>query len=59
MNEFLEKIEEFLKRTGMSATMLGINALKAPNFVFNLRKGQGCTIATMQKVLDFMANYKE
>lgn len=58
MSTFLEKIEDFLSRTGMSATMLGIYALNTPNFVFNLRKGKSCTVTTMQKVLDFMETYK-
>lgn len=57
MEKFLQRIEDFLARTGMSATMFGINALRTPSFVFNLRKGMGCTVATMQKVDDFMNNY--
>lgn len=57
MEEFLKKIENFLLTSGMSATALGIKALRAPMFVFKLRQGKGCTVATMQKVDDFMNNY--
>lgn len=57
MEEFLKKIENFLIESGLSATMLGVKALKAPMFVFKLRQGKGCTVATMQKVEDFMNNY--
>lgn len=41
MDEFLERIEFFLTQTGMSATTLGWQALKNPNFVFGLRNGRG------------------
>lgn len=57
MNEFLQKIEDFLKKTGMSATAFGIKTKKNPRFVHDLRKGAGCTLTTMDEVLEFMANY--
>lgn len=59
MNEFLKRIELFLKQSGMSATSLGIKALKNPRFVFDIRKGNGCTVKSMQKVDDFMLSYKK
>lgn len=49
MDEFLERIEFFLTQTGMSATTLGWQALKNPNFVFGLRNGRGCTVSSMKK----------
>ena len=59
MNEFLKRIELFLKQSGMSATSLGIKALKNPRFVFDIRKGNVCTVKSMQKVDDFMLSYKK
>ena len=59
MNEFLEKIEEFLNRTGMSATNLGTKAINSPAFVFDVRNGRQCLDSTKEKVLDFIENYKE
>ena len=50
MDEFLERIEFFLTQTGMSATTLGWQALKNPNFVFGLRNGRGCTVSTIKKI---------
>ena len=54
MDEFLERIEFFLTQTGMSATTLGWQALKNPNFVFGLRNGRVCTVSSMKKVDDFI-----
>jgi hypothetical protein len=59
MNEFLKKIEEFLNRTGMSATNLGIKAINSPTFVFDVRNGRQCLDSTKEKILDFIENYKE
>lgn len=57
MDEFLQRIEEFLTRTGMSATNFGLKSLKNPRFVFDLRKGSGCTLTTVDKVNAFMSAY--
>ena len=59
MDEFLERIEFFLTQTGMSATTLGWQALKNPNFVFGLRNGRGCTVSLMKKVDDFINSYNQ
>ena len=59
MNEFLEKIENFLASSGMSATNLGIKAMNNPTFVFDIRNGRQCLDSTKNKVLDFIKNYKE
>ena len=59
MDEFLERIEFFLTQTGMSATTLGWQALKNPNFVFGLRNGRGCTFSSMKKVDDFINSYNQ
>lgn len=59
MDEFLQRIEEFLTRTGMSATNFGLKCLKNPRFVFDLRKGASCTLATVDKVLDFIKQHDE
>lgn len=59
MDEFLERIEFFLTQTGMSATTLGWQALKNPNFVFGLRNGRGCTVSSMKKVDDFINSYNQ
>ena len=56
--DFLEFIEEFLQKTGMSATTLGIKAKNDPKFVFNLRDGTESREETQARVLDFINNYK-
>lgn len=56
--DFLEFIESFLEKTGMSATMLGIKAKNDPKFVFNLRDGTESREETQARVLDFINNYK-
>ena len=59
MDEFLERIEFFLTQTGMSATTLGWQALKNPNFVFGLRIGRVCTVSSLKKVDDFINSYNQ
>lgn len=52
--EFLQKIEDFLRKTGMSASAFGIKSKAEPNFVFTLRKGRECKEAIQEKVLKFI-----
>ena len=59
MNEFIKRIELFLKRTGMSATVFGLRATKNPNFVFRIRSGGQCLDSTKEKVLHFINNYRK
>ncbi|MDD4556237.1 MAG: hypothetical protein PHE89_02765 [Alphaproteobacteria bacterium] len=56
--EFLEKIKDFLTRTGMSPTTLGVKALREPNFVFTVYKGRECREETQTRVIDFMRDYE-
>lgn len=59
MNEFIKKIEDFLSKTKISATTLGLKTTKNPNFVFRIRSGAQCLDSTKEKVLKFINNYKE
>ena len=59
MNEFIRRIELFLKRTGMSPTVFGLKATKNPNFVFRIRSGGQCLDSTKDKVLKFINNYRK
>ncbi len=54
MEELLKEIENFIRKKKMTATSFGIKVTKNPLFVFNLRKGKGCTMATRDKVLNFI-----
>lgn len=55
---FLDHIEEFLQKTGMTPTALGQKACGDPRFVFDLRGGRECRRATRDKVANFMAAYR-
>lgn len=57
--EFLEKIENFLQNTGISATVFGIKAVKDSRLVFMLRDGRECREETQAKVLKFMNDFYE
>lgn len=57
-SEFLKSIERFLEEYRLTPTSFGMNAIKDPNFVFNLRNGRECREETQKKVLEFMENYK-
>jgi hypothetical protein len=51
---FLADVEAFLKASEMSDTAFGVEALKDPNFVTDLRKGRRPTLGVVDKVYDFM-----
>ncbi len=50
----LPEIEAFLKATGMSATAFGIEVLKDPPFVQQLRNGRDPKLSTAEKCREFM-----
>jgi len=52
---FLSDVEAFLSERRMDASLFGRNALKDPNFVFDLRKGRCPNLRTIQRVSEFMA----
>ena len=58
-DEFLKRVEGFLKSSGMLPTDFGKYALKNPSFVFRLRKGRSCSLKTAEKVLTFMEANKD
>ncbi|MBI1273006.1 MAG: hypothetical protein GC131_02840 [Alphaproteobacteria bacterium] len=55
--QFLAAVDLFLRRSGMSASMLGKCAVNDPGLVFQLRRGREPRRKTMQRVLDYMASY--
>ncbi len=57
--DFLEKIEEFLRKNKIAPTALGIASINNPGLVFDVRKGRECREAVQQRVLEFMAKYEE
>lgn len=56
--EFLEYIENFLKKNEMAKSTFGYEALKDPSFVDSLRKGRECLEKTQIKVMAFIENYQ-
>lgn len=54
LESFLTDVEAFLSERGMEASLFGRNALKDPNFVFDLRKGRCPNLRTIQRVRAFM-----
>jgi hypothetical protein len=57
-NDFLDQIERFLRLSGMSASAFGWEAVKDRLFVFDLRKGRECRMATRRKVITWIDNYR-
>lgn len=51
---FLADIEAFLKRSGMSATAFGRDALRDPNFVHDVRAGRMPNLGVVGRVQDFI-----
>lgn len=57
--KFLNEIEAFLERQGLSATAFGRLALKDPNFVGDLRAGRKPNLGVVERVQNFMAAQTE
>ncbi len=55
--EFLEKIEIFLKNTGVSASKLGVMVHRDPNIIFDWRRGRESKEFIRKKFLNFINNY--
>jgi hypothetical protein len=54
VNMLLTRIDTFLRRTRMSPTRLGREAVRDPNFVLNLRDGRQPRRATARRVVAFI-----
>jgi hypothetical protein len=57
--ELIDLIEDFMKKTGMSATTFGMKANKDPNLVFQIREGRGCGEEVQKRITDFIEGYDE
>ena len=55
---FLEQIEAFPTRSGISATAFGREALRDPSFVGDLRKGRSPNLKVAQRVSEFMRDWQ-
>jgi hypothetical protein len=54
--DLLIEVEKALKKTGMSPTRFGRDAVSDPSFVFDLREGKrDLRLSTVQRVRDFIA----
>jgi len=54
-DDFLAEIEAFLTSNEMDPSAFGREALKDPNFVFDLRKGRAPNLRTIERVREFMS----
>ena len=54
-DQFRARVEAFLKTTGFKPTEFGRQSVGDPSFVLSLRRGRSPTLATADKVLDFIA----
>ena len=56
--EFERRMTAFLLRTGMSASEFGERAVGDRKFVGDVRRGRSPRLATVERVLAFMATYE-
>jgi hypothetical protein len=54
---FLQQIEDFLKRSGFTASAFGKGVARDPSFVGELRRGRQPTLAMVERVHAFMAQH--
>ncbi|MBC6444604.1 MAG: hypothetical protein GDA50_04120 [Alphaproteobacteria bacterium GM202ARS2] len=57
-NKLLADIEAFLRKTGMTPTAFGKQAVGDRDLVFTLREGRSLTLDLADRVIDFMAEYQ-
>ena len=57
-DQVAEEIEAFLIKTGMPAATFGRNALADPAFVFDMREGRDMKSSTIDKLREYMADYR-
>ena len=50
----LRRVEKYLRRSGISATRFGREAVRDPRFVFELRNGREPRAAVMRRVRDYL-----
>lgn len=53
-DDFLAEVEAFLKSADMEPSAFGRDALKDPNFVFDLRSNRCPNLRTIERVRQFM-----
>lgn len=51
---FVQSVEAYLQRTGMTATAFGIAAINDRTFVFELRRGRSPSLKVVERVLAFI-----
>jgi hypothetical protein len=56
--EFQLLVDGFIARHGLSPTTFGLWSLNDSRFVFDLRRGRSCSLATVSKVRRFMTEYE-
>jgi hypothetical protein len=52
--DFLQAVENFLEKTGLEPSKLGLYAVSNPSLVSRLRKGKSCNLSTANRVLAFI-----
>jgi hypothetical protein len=52
--ELLRRVEEFLKRSGMTPTRFGRQAVRDPRLVFDMRKGREPHRRLARRIADFI-----
>lgn len=57
MTHLPDMIEDYLAKSGMTATAFGKEVMNNPNFVFDLRKGAGWNSRTPAKIQAFIAKH--
>ena len=57
--QFLQVIEDHIKGRGISAKAFGLDAMRDPNFVYDLRKGRSPSLYVVERVLERIEHTKD
>lgn len=55
MANLLEHIEKYLEESGVTPTAFGVDCMKDPNFVSDVRQGRDYRKSTEDKVLNYIS----
>lgn len=56
--DFQLQIEDFMRRHSLTPTTFGLWAMNDSRFVFDLKHGRSCSLATVNRVCEFMERYE-
>ncbi|GLQ20365.1 hypothetical protein ACFFUB_02530 [Algimonas porphyrae] len=52
-----DEVASYLEATGLNATELGKRAMRNPNFVHKVQRGENVTVQSLERLRDYMRHH--